>query len=554
MIGEIFPKRSEDLLDANLLQLIISSRFFDSGLEVFQYAMSGELDWRYYGYILTPFPFILNIIGENNWFYFFIIDDFLSFIFLYILGKKIYPNKKNAIIVICSVYVLIKQQILLDYSLAFLPYFVYLIFFKKILSFKHYFLVVLFGLSSSFIQLIPGYFFTIFFLLFFYRKFYSIEIIKKTLILFLLLSTGIITQFNYFILLFENGIDFFNRSQYAYQNRYFTNPLELLQTIYKTLVLGMGNSSIFLFKGWFFYLPKIILINFLILISFFNFRNLKTIKLFILFLILYVLIIFIIKNSIFINIDISSLFLDGKIFYSIYFFFSLILIYSISEFKFIDKLSFKIIFSIIIFFIANQSHLYFTINHFLKENVSNNSYNLLKKDFNNGNYFHLLKNLKEIQLVKNDVEKLSSFKKSFTTFYRPNDFIKIKEITKNDLVAPINIDSATLIYNNIYTIGGYFVLYPLSYMEKFSLIIKDLKSYKNFVGANFNLKINEDFGLDYEKKYLSKVNFNQLYRMNVKYILSKNLLVNKELTPICINCSNNFNNRMRLNLYKLNHK
>ena len=91
-------------------------------------------------------------------------------------------------------------------------------------------------------------------------------------------------------------------------------------------------------------------------------------------------------------------------------------------------------------------------------------------------------------------------------------------------------------------------------MEKFSLIIKDLKSYKNFVGANFNLKINEDFGLDYEKKYLSKVNFNQLYRMNVKYILSKNLLINKELTPICINCSNNFNNRMKLNLYKLNHK
>ena len=160
-------------------------------------------------------------------------------------------------------------------------------------------------------------------------------------------------------------------------------------------------------------------------------------------------------------------------------------------------------------------------------------------------------NLKNFLINSNNKnKKISYHRRSFKGYYNLDEYKHIKKII-NDKVAislsgPKNkIDPMKAVYFNIRTIDGYYNYYPQHHKDNFLKIIQD-----EFKDKKKKLSYYENWG---QRIYFTtfdtnniKLNFKVLKELNVSYIITKDVLNDKRLINICINCGNG-----SLNLYKI---
>lgn len=173
-----------------------------------------------------------------------------------------------------------------------------------------------------------------------------------------------------------------------------------------------------------------------------------------------------------------------------------------------------------------------------------------------------------IPLINNTLKHPIKFREALTfkKYYSTNTFSKIKihlsELEKDNefRVGSIGLDPMIAAYNGLKTIDGYASDYPLEYKHKFRKIIKgelekdeNLKKYfdewgsrcylftseiKSWQSVNPDLTLND---LDF--------NFNQMLKLNCKYILTRVKIREERLTEIC---SYSSPGELTINVYKIN--
>ena len=116
----------------------------------------------------------------------------------------------------------------------------------------------------------------------------------------------------------------------------------------------------------------------------------------------------------------------------------------------------------------------------------------------------------------------------------------------------INIHPSILAFNDIKVLGGYFNLYPKYYKDSFLKIIENFdKNYVNdFKNYGTIVRVNEKFN-NFDQEYVSKVKFNEAYKMGAKFVITNFKLKNDNLVKVCLNCADNYLDRYKVNIYKI---
>ena len=149
------------------------------------------------------------------------------------------------------------------------------------------------------------------------------------------------------------------------------------------------------------------------------------------------------------------------------------------------------------------------------------------------NYFHI-----PLEQKKNNNVNINKY-------FLENDYIEIKKIVKDHTVMSYQLDPMISPFNNITSADGYFTNYPLFYKHLFYKIIKDSIAETHFFeyftkwGSRlylFNSGGNEDL-----------LNFCESSALNVRYILSKSRLNNKNLNFVTMT------NENQINIYSINY-
>lgn len=203
-----------------------------------------------------------------------------------------------------------------------------------------------------------------------------------------------------------------------------------------------------------------------------------------------------------------------------------------------------------IFFILIFTFFIFQINYMVlpafKKFINYNSYNEVEKKELKYNLINL--NFYELKdLIKKNLDTQSTHNfLTINNYYDPKNFLYIKNLVKNNYVLPININPAKLSYNEIKTIGGYFQFYPQFYKDKFRKIIAN--------ELNKDILRKKDFDIFGHRLYAFVVNnrdidlnFDQMKKMQVSYLLSDKKLFNENLHIVCESCNKN----PEMNLYSL---
>ena len=189
----------------------------------------------------------------------------------------------------------------------------------------------------------------------------------------------------------------------------------------------------------------------------------------------------------------------------------------------------------------------FLMKFFDYSSLSIHDKKIAKKLFVNKEFIKLKDYLSE---NRNKQEEQLYSRRSFKGYYNFKDYQFIKEIIGDkvaiSLSGPENkIDPMKAVYFNIRTIDGYFNYYSQSHKDSFLKIIE--KEYKN-KPKKFNYFKN--WG---QRIYITtfdtnniKLNFDILKKLDVTYVIAKDLLKDQRLLNICISCGSG-----RLNLYKI---
>lgn len=138
---------------------------------------------------------------------------------------------------------------------------------------------------------------------------------------------------------------------------------------------------------------------------------------------------------------------------------------------------------------------------------------------------------------------------TFQEFYSPELFYDIKTYLNYDVnkseVACLGFFPAVAQYNGMHTIGGYSANYPLSYKHEFRKIIEktlnnnpDLKKEFDYWGSNCYLQVSQLKSVYMGNKpkakiiNVSELNFQQMKKLGVKYLLSAYELENNPETRL----------------------
>ena len=60
--------------------------------------------------------------------------------------------------------------------------------------------------------------------------------------------------------------------------------------------------------------------------------------------------------------------------------------------------------------------------------------------------------------------------------------------------------------------------------------------------------------ISFDKEYISKVKFNEAYKMGAKFVITNYKLKNNNLVKVCLNCTDHLLNRYKVNIYKISRK
>ena len=436
-----------------------------------------------------------------------------------------------------------------NYQWGLLPYFIYLIYCKEIFRTKHYVIVFLIGTVSVVYYAPFVYLYSLLFVVLFSQRKFNINHLK----LFLIFLIGcILPSLHIFYNIFNNGIEFYHRSDYVYIKDVFVLLFEKLSNL---LYLNLAFNK----KTFIFYLPQIAFIWCLYFFSLINIKD-KNIKIYF-FNLIFCIVLFDILLSLeaFKNLielfNLNSVGLHGKINYFKYFLISMLFLQIYEILKLKQK---KILIFCAFLFVVTypiQPSAYYIINHHLKNNLSKEDFNEMKNNFLDYQYFKALKTYM-VSDKKNDTPKKSlrfTTDQTFEGYYRTQDFKKIKQkFIKNERVLAIGIHPSILAFNDIKVLGGYFNLYPKYYKDSFLKIIENLdKNYVNdFKNYGTIVSVSEKFN-NFDEEYVSKVKFDEAYQMGAKFVITNFKLKNYNLVEVCLNCADNLLDRYKVNIYKI---
>ncbi len=550
-LGEIIVRNTGDFLDSNFLSTKIMTNFYFTNKDSVKLILGGILDWLDY---LDAFRFnqqiLYYLLGNNFWFINILINSILAFYTFSLLAKKKFNKIPKYI---CYLSGMIYSCLVYDqgenYQWGLLPYFIYLIYCKEIFRTKHYVIVFLIGTVSIVYYAPFVYLYSLLFVILFSQRKFNINLLK----LYLTFLIGcLLPSLHILYNIFDNGIGFYHRSDYVYIKDLFVLLTEKLMDL-SYLSLGFN------YKTFIFYLPQIV---FVWSLYFFSLRNIKdkNIKIY-LFNLIFCIVLFDILISLeaFKNLvelfNLNSIGLKGKISYFKYFLISMLFlhIYEILNLKQKKILIFCAFLFVVTYPI--QPSAYYIINHHLKNNLSKKDFNEMKNNFLDYQYFKALKTYM-LSNKKNDFSKKSlrfTTDQTFEGYYRTQDFKNIKQkFIKNERVLAINIHPSILAFNDIKVLGGYFNLYPKYYKDSFLKIIENFdKNYVNdFKNYGTIVRVNEKFN-NFDQEYVSKVKFNEAYKMGAKFVITNFKLKNDNLVKVCLNCADNYLDRYKVNIYKI---
>ena len=137
-------------------------------------------------------------------------------------------------------------------------------------------------------------------------------------------------------------------------------------------------------------------------------------------------------------------------------------------------------------------------------------------------------------------------KYTFKGYYDYENYKYIKSLIGNSRTISIGLDPMVAVMNNIKVIDGYHNLYPLSYKKKFRKVIESQLDYYEDLKTYYDLWGNRVYTFVSDPNVI-KINFKQASVLGADYVISKYLISNQLLQPICEKC----NNSNELFLYKI---
>ena len=550
--GIIFGQET-DVFEAELLFNKILGDIYKQDYYILNSLLGGVYEWYYFTRALFVINYIYSFFSTENAF---LIVDILCKIFAYISFFKLSKLLNNNIFysfLISGIYSYISTITFTDYHSSIfgfgsviLPYLTYLTLKNKDLKIKNY-LFIIFAASNS------HFYFGLFYILIpFILHFYDNNLSKirsfKIFICFIIFC--FLANSNLFYLGLFNEITF-NRDNWdtkllsmnLYENvikffdNLFSSPFHFVE-----IELPNGELGKILYFETFFIEVGLFLIHILTLYLLLT-NKIKNSKLFLSVILGILIISFISKTQIFSTIvDYSDIGIIKTIQLTrIKVILTFIFLFAVANIE-IKKVRKYIYFVLICTFSILQVN--YMIVPGVKKYINFNNYNEEEKKVFKYNLINF--NISELHLLikKNLNVNTNDNYYTINNWYDPKNFSYIKKLVKDEYVLPIDINPAKLTYNNIKTPGGYFQFYPQLYKDKFRKIIaKELEkdiSQKN----NFDISGHRLYAFVFNNKNV-ELNFEQMKKMNISYILSEKKLFNKNLQIMCENC----NSKSGLNLY-----
>jgi len=488
-----------DALDIEIVYNYILGKIYGGDINSVNAFLAGEIKPEYLRRLFQPFSLVYLFDAELAYWIIDILVKVTGYISFYILSKKII--KDNFVSALgAALFSSMNLPTHEGFYIAIFPYLIYLIFFKKQILLKHYFLIFIFGLNSDILR--TPYFVPVTLMLFwvFGNKSTNINSLKNLIkVSIIFLTAVIISNSNIIYTVLTDGP--FHRQDWLLES--------------ESITLGIKNiiESILRFDIWPFFikyslgqnLPSAILIIPLLFPIFFL-KNKQILKIFFIILIIKFTVYIFLKSDLLIDF-LNSNFLGLKNYSFSYidkydaFMFLLIFVYVMNE-KF--KLKKYLIFSSFI------SLLLFQVNSSIGP--------IYKKYF------------------VDSEEKFRNYY-TFNGFYLPEVYGKIKKIVGEERVLSIGYEPLVAVMNDIKAIDGYHTLYPLEYKKKFRKVIKDELDSNKFWKKYYDNWGSRVYAFVADPEEI-KINFEEAKKLGASFVISRYSINSKKLKLICESCKN----------------
>ena len=495
-----------DALDSEIIFNKIIGNILKGDFEYVNIFLNGEIRMEYLRRLFQPYMILYSIFNiELAYWLVDILIKLTSYFSFFILAKKINQNLFICGLISC-LFASSNLPVHESFGLAILPYLSYLILYRNNLKFKHYFIIILFGLNTDIIMTgiaLPS--LALFFFLFINKEKY-IHLLK------------ILTLFSICILIANAHLIYIPFSSGPILNR--------VEMVRDTLSL---NSAVFLFFAELFKIPLRYVIDFS---SISNFS-------YTLFIMPLMIGFFFIKDRgvreplymvivltaflVFLKLEIVAQYINN----------SQGLIRTISWDYLGRGLNFLYIFSLI--YILKKKNLYTKIL----------IYSVCLSVF----LFQI--NTSIVPFVKDKILNTKNYQNLYTFkgYYNFYDYSSIKKIVQNERTVSVGLDPMVAVFHEIKVIDGYHNTYPLSYKKKFRKIIEkelDLnlafKKYYDRWGSRVYTTI-------YHARDPNdiKLNFQAAKELGAKFVISKYPLNMADLSLVSEDCG-----KKKICLYRIN--
>lgn len=483
---------SLDALDSEIPYNNVIGKILGGDFESIKIFLNGEISISYLRRIFHSYSFLYSILNlELAYWTIDVLVKFTSYISFYCLAKKINKNFFVSSLIAC-LYASSNLPTHEGFGLAIFPYLIYLMIFKKHLKYKHYFIIVFFGLNTDFIFTafaLPSFILLILIIIGKERYMHVFKIFS------LFIIPMIVSNINLFYLNFQE-IDL-HRVEFIRKSNSLTGSIIFFIKSLSNLPTSWDFSFFKKLPYTLFYVPVI----------FFSFLSKdKNVRKILFVLICTAILLTLIKSEHIGNFINQHTGLIRKLSWS-YMTQSYNLLFCLLA---IFLLNFNNIRSKVIFLFICLSVLLFQMNSTV------------------------------VPFYKQKVLKTINYKNIYTFrgYYNFYNFEKIQKTVKEKRVMSVGLDPMIATIHNIYVIDGYHSIYPLSYKKKFRKIIepelnanKTFKEYYDDWGSRIYTTLYEPFNIN-------KIEFNYAFakKLGAEFIISKYKISSNKIELIYNDC------------------
>ena len=228
--------------------------------------------------------------------------------------------------------------------------------------------------------------------------------------------------------------------------------------------------------------------------------------------------------------------------------FSIIIILNLEYLK-SNKL--KLLISSIIIFSSLSLQSNFLFNEisksFLSNNLNESDWNQIRKLKSENKFYDIIKIVGNKENYKNnEINFQFESQYTFENYYKLSEYKVLKESIKDEIVISIGLDPMIAAMNGIKIADGYYPIHSSKYKNEFYKIIKNELETNEFIFKYFNNWGNRMY-IFYNDRNNLKINFKAAKNMNIGYVISAFKIYDNELEEACLSCNGNKD----LNLYKI---